>query len=124
MQNWSKSTMDKGGIFETRLNAVNYSVPPYSEAYPLLAHYWEDDPAFPRNNVIEGNVFYRVNSLFKGDLSYAEWNNNYMAQKNPGFKDEDHILEGFTENALLFEKIAHFHPIPFEKIGCDLEVER
>lgn len=124
MQNWSKSTMDKGGIFETRLNAVNYSVPPYSEAYPLLPHYWEDDPAFPRNNVIEGNVFYRVNSFFKGDLSYAEWNNNYMAQKNPGFKDEDHILEGFTENALLFEKIAHFHPIPFEKIGCDLEVER
>ena len=81
----------KGGIFETRLNAVNYSVPPYSEAYPLLAHYWEDDPAFPRNNVIEGNVFYRVNSFFKGDLSYAEWNNNYMAQKNPGFKDEEEM---------------------------------
>ena len=120
MQNWAKSSMEKGGIFDQRLTVVNYDKPPYSEAYPLLAHYWQGDPSFPRNNVIAGNLFYKVKNLLAGSLSYADWYNNYMAQENPGFVDEENILVGFIENAPIFEKLNHFQPIPFNKIGCKL----
>lgn len=121
MQNWSKSTMEKGGIFDQRLTEVKYNEPPYSQTYPLLADYWKGDPSFPRNNVITGNLFYKIKNLLYGSLDYAEWHNNYMAQKNPGFKNEENILEGFIENAPVFDRIAHFQPIPFDKIGCDLK---
>lgn len=43
-----------------------------------------------------------------------------MAQENPGFVDEENILDGFIENAPIFEKLNHFQPIPFNKIGCKL----
>lgn len=121
MQTWSKKTIEKGGLFEQRLNAVGYDQPPYSKAYPILADYWKGDPGFPRNNVIEGNLFYKIHTLNSGSLCHADWYNNYMAQKNPGFKNEENILEGFIENAPVFDNINHFQPIPFERIGCDLE---
>ncbi len=121
MQNWSKNSLDKGGIFDQRLQTVKYDQPPYSKAYPLLADYWKGDPSFPRNNLIEGNLFYKVEKLLSGSLSYANWYNNYMAQENPGFKNEQNILEGFIENASVFDKIEHFQPIPFEKIGFKLK---
>lgn len=44
MEGWSKATMDKGGIFEQRLNTVHYDQPPYVTAYPLLAGYWKIIP--------------------------------------------------------------------------------
>lgn len=121
MQNWSRSTMEKGGIFDQRLTEVKYNEPPYSQEYPLLVDYWKGDPSFPRNNVIAGNLFYKIKNLISGSLDYAEWYNNYMAQQNPGFKNEENILEGFIDKAPVFDRIEHFQPIPFDKIGCDLK---
>lgn len=122
MQNWSKSTLDKGGIFDQRLKTVKYNQPPYSDAYPSLVYYWENDPSFPRNNIIVGNLFYKVNELISGSLSYADWYNNYISSKNPGFRNEGNLLDGFIENAPIFDKINHFQPIPFDKIGCDFNL--
>ena len=120
MQNWSKFSIEKGGIFEERLQAIRYNESPYKDAYPLLAHYWEGDPSFPRNNTIEGNLFYKIDKLLVGSLRYANWLNNYIAAENPGFIEEEDLLKGFRQEAEVFQKIDHFLPIPFEKIGCDL----
>lgn len=121
MQNWSKNSLDKDGIFDQRLRTIKYDQPPYSSAYPLLADYWKGDPSFPRNNLIAGNLFYKVRNLLSGSLSFANWYNNYMAQENPGFINEKNILEGFIENAPVFDRIEHFQPIPFDKIGFKLK---
>lgn len=121
MQNWSKNSLDKDGIFDKRLRTIKYDQPPYSSAYPLLADYWKGDPSFPRNNLIAGNLFYKVRNLLSGSLSFANWYNNYMAQENPGFINEKNILEGFIENAPVFDRIEHFQPIPFDKIGFKLK---
>ena len=117
MQNWSKNTLNKDGIFDQRLRTVRYDQPPYSTAYPLLPDYWEGDPSFPRNNQIAGNLFYKVKNVLAGAWSYADWWNNFIARKNPGFKNEENILEGWVDNAPVFDRIEHFQPIPFEKIG-------
>ena len=121
MQNWSKSLLDKDGIFDQRLHTIRYDQPPYSSAYPLLADYWKGDPSFPRNNLIAGNLFYKVRNLLSGSLSFANWYNNYMAQENPGFINEENVLEGFIDNAPVFDRIEHFQPIPFDKIGFKLK---
>lgn len=121
MQNWSKNSLDKDGIFDQRLRTIKYDQPPYSSAYPLLADYWKGDPSFPRNNLIAGNLFYKVRNLLSGSLSFANWYNNYMAQENPGFINEENVLEGFIENAPVFDRIEHFQPIPFDKIGFKLK---
>lgn len=121
MQNWSKNSLDKDGIFDQRLRTIKYDQPPYSSAYPLLADYWKGDPSFPRNNLIAGNLFYKVRNLLSGSLSFANWYNNYMAQENPGFINEENILEGFIDNAPVFDRIEHFQPIPFDKIGFKLK---
>lgn len=120
MQNWAKFLQEKGGVIEQRLDAVGYDKGVYKDAYPILADYWKDDPSFPRNNVFSGNLFYKVKTLMVGDLSCAEWHNNYMAQKNPGFKDEKDLLKGLVDNAIVYQRINNFVPIPFDKIGCDL----
>ena len=120
MQNWSQFSIVKGGIFDTRLQAIHYNESPYKDAYPLLEHYWEGDPSFPRNNTIEGNLFYKIDKLLSGSLTYANWLNNYISADNPGFINEENPLEGFMKEADVYKKISHFLPIPFDEIGCDL----
>lgn len=120
MQTWSRGTMAKGGIFDQRLNTVGYNRPPYSTRYPELATYWEGKPDYPRNNVIAGNVFYKIGKLLSGTPDRAEWYNNYVAPKNPGFRNERNPKEGFVDGAAVYERVDHFQPIPFDRIGCDL----
>ena len=123
MEGWSRSSLDKGGIVEQRLNVVHYDRPPYATAYPLLPHYWENNPRVPRNNVISGNLFYKVGSLLRGKLAWGEWSNNYITSLNPGFKDPEDPIQGFRPDAAVYERINGFHPIPFAEIGCHLSLE-
>ena len=47
--------------FESQLfdemDAVNYSKPPYSERYPELLTLYDDEPAVPKYNKINRNIF-------------------------------------------------------------------
>ena len=51
-----------------RMDAVKFSQPPYSEKYPELLKYYEDDPAIPKHNKIIRNVSYggRFIDLYDG----------------------------------------------------------
>jgi hypothetical protein len=42
----------------TKMNAMNYSQPPYSTRYPELLTLYKDDPALPKHNIIRNNVSY------------------------------------------------------------------
>lgn len=120
LQNWAHAMADSGGIFDQRLREVHYDQPPYSTAYPLLAKYWAGDPRFPRGNVVEGNLFFRVKKILNGSLAYAEWCDNWITSEDPGFVDANHPLKGFRPDAPVYRKINGFTPIPFGRIGCSL----
>lgn len=120
MEGWSKATMDKGGIFEQRLNTVHYDQPPYVTAYPLLAGYWENNPRIPRGNQISSNLFFQVKRILNGQPAWAEWSNNYITNLNPGFKDPDDPIKGFLPDAAVYKYIYDFSPLPFEEMGCSL----
>ena len=120
LQNWAANMVADDGIFKKRLNAVNYKQPPYSEAYPLLAKYFEENPSQPKRNIFEKNLFYKIGKLVNGKIQFGEFFNNWTTNADPGFIDPNDPLKGFKSNASVFEKINGFEKIPFEKIGCTL----
>lgn len=42
----------------TKMDAMNYTQPPYSTRYPELLSLYRDDPALPRHNIIRANLSY------------------------------------------------------------------
>lgn len=123
MQNWGKSMIDRGGIIDQRLNEVNFKQSPYSTAYPNLVHYWENNPAYPSGNLIEGNLFYMIGNVVNGRTEWGEFRNNWVTNTDPGFVDVTDPLKGFKPNARVFQYIKGFPALPFEEIGCSLPLE-
>ncbi len=65
-----------------RMQAMNYTAPPYSEKYPELLTLYQDDPARPKHNRIQRNISIggRWLDLYSGlDLSLLEIKNNLIA---------------------------------------------
>ena len=120
MQNWGKGMVAKDGIIDQRLQVVNYTQPPYSEAYPALVHYWDGDPSYPHDNLIEGNLFYRIKNVVHGETQWAEFRNNWITNQDPGFNCPDDPLKGFKPDAAIFQQIQGFPQLPFDQIGCTL----
>lgn len=121
LQNWAKNMLDKGGIYDKRLQAVNYTQPPYSIKYPELVNYWQEDPAFPKRNQIHGNLFYKITDLLHGNSLWGEFWNNWVTNEDPGFVDPSDPLKGFRKDAGIFNRIAGFKEIPYSEIGSTLE---
>lgn len=120
MQNWGHGMVAPGGIIERRLNEVKYTQPPYSTAYPELVNYWNENPAYPQHNLIEGNLFYKITNVVHGQTQWGEFRNNWITNDDPGFVDPDNPLKGFRNDAAIFKNISGFPQLPFDKIGCQL----
>lgn len=121
LQNWAGSMLDKGGIYDKRLQAVNYTQPPYSVKYPELVNYWQEDPAFPKRNRIYGNLFYNITNLLHGNSQWGEFWNNWATNEDPGFVDPSDPLKGFRKDAPVFKRITGFKEIPYAEIGSTLK---
>jgi hypothetical protein len=59
IENW-KSRIAEGGIYDTRLKAVNYKSDPWKTMYPNLANFENDNPAFPSRNPFHDNLVIRT----------------------------------------------------------------
>jgi hypothetical protein len=122
---WAKPHIAKGGVIDQKLNEIHYNQPPYSTKYPELVNYWNEDPAFPKRNLIDRNVFVRVDKLIlkvdegvnsdKDFLDFTE--NNYITDENPGFEDIENQNFKLKSTSEIFTKVPGFEQIPFEKIG-------
>lgn len=115
---WAMPWVLPGNLYEKVLNEVNHSQPPYSIKYPELARYWDDNPAFPKRNVVDKNVFVRIGQVVLGDKKFLEFSeNNFVTQEDPGFENESEQDFRLKETSAVFQQITGFQPIPFEKIG-------
>jgi hypothetical protein len=117
LKNWASAMLQHQGLFQERLDAVNYSQPPYSVQYPELKNYWSEDPGTPKRNVFSGNLLYRIGQPVKGDSTGLICSNNYVTDKDPGFVNV--ALEDFRlkDSAVVWKEIPGFQKIPYEKIG-------
>lgn len=121
MQNWGSGMVARGGIIDRRLAEVKYREEPYSTAYPLLTVYWDEDPSFPRGNLIEGNLFYKIGNVVRGRSEWLEMCNNWTTNSDPGFVDPADPMKGFRTDAPVYTRIAGFPKLPFSEIGCPWE---
>ena len=65
-----------------RMDAMDYSMPPYSEKYPILLKLFNDEPEVPKNKKIIHNVSFggRWLNLYNGlDCSIVSVKNNLIA---------------------------------------------
>ena len=108
----------KEDVFDMDLKDINYNQPPYSVRYPELAGYWEENPAVPKRNIVDKNVFVRIDKLIQGDKKYLNYSeNNFITNKDPGFiSEKDHNFK-LKDSSKIFRKVFGFIPIPFDKIG-------
>jgi hypothetical protein len=117
LMGWAKSSLDKNGIFQTRLEAVNYKQPPYSTTYPKLSNYFEDNPALPKRNFIENNVFINIKIAHNGSAGWSYFGKNYFATGDPGFENFQEMNFQLKKTSEIFRILPEFKATLFRKIG-------
>ncbi|WP_140939262.1 right-handed parallel beta-helix repeat-containing protein [Sphingobacterium lumbrici] len=117
LMNWAKSSLDKDGIFQKRLEAVNYKDEPYAGRYPHLSNYFEDNPALPKRNFIEHNVFVDIKMIHYGSPAWSYIGKNYIGNGDPGFEDFEAMNFQLKSTSEIFKLLPEFKAIPFHKIG-------
>lgn len=121
LMGWAKSMIEKNGLFEKRLNVVNYKQPPYSVAYPSIVNYFEDNLSVPKRNFIDKNVFVNVKMIHNGRPEWSYVGKNVMLCGKDDFVDFDNMNFELKESSEVFKLLPDFKPVPFDKIGCKLE---
>lgn len=81
---WPNGMVAKGGIFETRFEAMSKKT--LTEHYPFMKGYMRNDPATPKGNVFERNITFNSGGL-GGNQSFMEFKNNLDTTTDPGFAD-------------------------------------
>ena len=119
LKTWANKWIQQGGDYDKKFRAVNYAQPPFSEAYPEMTNYWNDDPTTPKRNVISNNIFYNVKNIIVGKREYLVWKKNWETIKNPGFKNPSNPLDGINYQ-FIRQHLPEFQEIPLERIGCNL----
>ena len=118
LQNWGKEEfIDNNGIYNKRLSEVDINKPPYSDAYPNLANYWNDNLGFPKRNIIENNLFVNVDQIQNGSQEWSTIKGNYVTNTDPGFESYSRMNFKLKNDSEVFTKLPDFENIPFEKMG-------
>jgi parallel beta-helix repeat protein len=118
LDGWASNSLAPGGIFEIRMNKVNYDKPPYSVAYPALATYFRDSPQIPKHNDIKNNLFVNIKELHNGQKEWGPIHDeNIITNEDPGFEDAANLNFTLAKESEIFKTLPEFLPIPFKEIG-------
>lgn len=117
LQHWANNLIQKDGLFEQRLEAVNYQQPPYSTSYPLLKNYFSDSVGLPKRNYIDNNMFVNVKLLHNGQSKWSYIGKNYFTCDQSVFEDYEKMNFNLKKNADVFKIMPEFKSIPFSEIG-------
>ena len=111
-------------VFFERLEAMPYREPPWSERYPELVGILEDDPGFPKRNVVDRNLVVRCEDWLHTpkmepylELNRIEDNLVFEEFAEVGFVDADNLELQLREDSPVYDRLPEFERIPFERIG-------
>lgn len=101
---------------KTRLEAMPYTQPPWSERYPELLTVYADEPAVPKGNVVERNLIVGegwedISAQVKPHLTMRD----NLATDSPGFVDREALNFQLTDESPAWE--LGFVGIPVASIG-------
>jgi hypothetical protein len=118
LNNWAKNVIQKDGLFLKRLDAVNYSKPPYSTAYPTLKDYFTEGPDAPQRNRFYRNLMVNIEQPMEGDTSLIYFDpHNFETVGDPGFKDYPNLDFRINKHSIIYDKLPGFVPPPLYKMG-------
>ena len=81
LRNWGKALIEKDGLFEKRLNEVNYLKEPYITQYPYLKDYIPND-SMPKRNIVDSNYFISIKKITDNEKALDMQNNKVMEIRN------------------------------------------
>jgi len=100
-----------------KMEAMNYTQPPYSVRYPELLTLYSDNPAAPKYNVIKNNILWKgTNWSFGDDAQNFITRENNLEGTDPLFVDFSAKNFQLMENSPAYSKIGFEH-VPFEEMG-------
>lgn len=117
LQGWAKNLIEPKGLYEKRLQAVNYQQAPYAKAYPFISNYFEDRVGLPKRNLIERNVFVNVKMIANGKADWSYVGRNLSLNDKDIFIDADKMNFELKKTSEVFKLMPDFKNIPFSKIG-------
>ena len=114
LQTWSKSLLKKGGMFETRLEAIEGSA--FSKRYPFMDDYLKNNPAAPKDNLFKNNIL--QNTADGGNKKFIVFSDNFNSSENVGFKDSIQNNKPLILSADALKVLGpDFESPPVEKMG-------
>ncbi len=129
---------------DSLFSEYDFSAMPHGENYPELLDLKEKTPEeawiYPSQNTFKRNLIYNPNIELRDGWRFEErgffpvseddiegkdpnelWEGrirgNWMAEKDPGFRNFEEKDFGLKEDAMVFDMIEGFQAIPFDKIG-------
>ena len=110
---WTGYMADPLQVLRLR-KTINVLQPPYVTRYPELAHLFEEDPNYPRRNLVHDNVSVRSGEFGAGSNDVK---GNWVTDEDPGFVDAAGMNFQLKADSAVWTKIPGFQRIPFERIG-------
>lgn len=120
LNNWGSEWLDRSLLpkWKKELEDVNYTNPPYSERYPELTNFLNENLRKPSRNWFRKNVIWKCEQMLweQFDLNIHK-QDNFETDTNPGFEDAENMNFQLADNSIVYKEIPAFERIPFEKIG-------
>ncbi len=124
--NWMRATVEPGGLMPERLAAMPYRQSPWRERYPQLLTLLDDQPGSPKGNRVRFNVVSKSGAmgLAKEVTEFGTVADNLSTEEDLGFVDAARGDLRLRPDSPVFKKLPQFQPIPFEKIGLQIDSYR
>ncbi len=90
----------------------------WQKTFPELAEILDNNPRYPMNNIIKGNIIYSTPDISAADLAlkYSDIEDSYTVTKSD-FADYGNQNFALKENSKVFTEIPDFEQIPMSEIG-------
>jgi hypothetical protein len=116
-----------------RVKELNPQSEPWLSAHPALATILDNRPDLPWRTKFIGNLIVnpkpaptelKINAKLKGDTNILEERDNLTVPSDPGFVDMPAANYQLKPDSQVFQKIPGFQPIPFHRIGLQIDEYR
>ncbi|MDX6765205.1 MAG: right-handed parallel beta-helix repeat-containing protein [Candidatus Methylacidiphilales bacterium] len=113
-----------------RVKELNPDQEPWKSAHPELATMLDNRPELPWRTRFVGNLIVsqnpapselKMNAQFKNNPDIILEQDNLTMAEDPGFIDAAAGNFGLKPDSAVFQKIPGFEPIPFDKIGLQVD---
>ncbi|MFG2517607.1 right-handed parallel beta-helix repeat-containing protein [Streptomyces sp. NPDC048527] len=119
--NWAAANVTPGGSWGmyNMLAAVPYQDEPWRSRYPSLVNIADDQPAYPKSNIVRYNALHSVAalSIAPSALKYGTVDHNLTLTADPGVVEIVNGTPTLGSDDQIAAQLPGYQPIPMKRIG-------